>query len=52
MLIGLDVEMQNATIAQILIQLQSSYQVQMVIQNTLTGWSNPSGQAVRVELVS
>lgn len=37
--------------AQILLQLQSSYQVQMSIQQTLDGWNNASGRAVRVEMV-
>ena len=38
--------------AQILLQLQSSYQVQMTIQNIMQGWSSPNGMAVRVELAS
>ena len=41
-----------ATNAQILFELQQSYQVQMSIQSILQGWSNPSGLAMRVELVS
>ena len=44
-----DVEM--ATNAQILFQLQQSYQIQVAIQNILGGWSNPSGMAVRVQMV-
>ena len=47
-----DFELQNATNAQILLSLQQSYQVQMAIQLLLTGWSNPSGNAVRVEMIA
>ena len=37
--------------SQILLELQNSYQVQSMISTMLAGWSNPSGQAVRVEMV-
>lgn len=37
--------------AQMLLQLQQSYAIQVAIQNILAGWSNPSGLAVRVEMV-
>ena len=47
-----DLDVQTATVSQILLQLQSSYQVQMSIQSILNGWSNPNGMAVRVEMVS
>lgn len=50
--VAMDSDAQIATNAQILLQLQQSYAVQMAIQSILTGWSNPSGQAVRVELLS
>lgn len=40
-----------ATNAQILLQLQQSFQVQMTIQNVLTGVLNASGLAFRVEMV-
>ena len=49
--IGMDMDVQVATQAQILLQLQSSYQIQMSIRDTLQGWSNASGMAVRVEMV-
>jgi DNA repair exonuclease SbcCD ATPase subunit len=45
-----DIDVQVATMSQILLQLQASYQAQMVIQSTLQGWSSPNGMAVRVEL--
>jgi hypothetical protein len=50
--VAFDNDVQIATNAQILLQLQQSYAVQMAIQSILVGWSNPSGQAVRVELLS
>lgn len=50
--VGMDMDVQVATQAQMLLQLQQSYAVQMAIQGILEGWTNPSGQAVRVELVS
>ncbi len=46
-----DFDVQTATQAQMLLQLQQSYQVQLAIQSTLMGWSNASGQAVRVEMI-
>jgi hypothetical protein len=45
-----NLDVQVATIGQILMQLQSSYQVQMAIQGIMEGWSTPNGMAVRVEL--
>lgn len=50
--VGFDLDVQVATMGQILLQLQASYQVQGAIQSILEGWSNPNGQSVRVELVS
>ena len=49
--VGFDLDVQTATVSQILLQLQSSYQVQMSIQSILSGWSNPSGMAMRVEMI-
>ena len=51
-LTGTDGDVSLATNAQMLLQLQQSYQVQMAIQTILEGWSSPSGLAVRVEMVS
>ena len=50
--VELNTDLQLGAMTQILIQLQASYQVQMSIQTTINGWSNPSGQAVRVELIA
>lgn len=49
--VSFDIDVQTASLNNILLQLQSSYQVQNSIRATLEGWSNPSGQAVRVELI-
>ena len=38
------------TQSQLLLQMRESYQIQKSIQAILTGWSNNSGQAIRVEL--
>ena len=38
------------TQSQILLQMREIYQIQKSIQVILTGWSNNSGQAIRVEL--
>ena len=48
--VGFSLDVQVATMSQILLQLQSSYTVQMSIQGILEGWSSPSGLAVRVEM--
>lgn len=43
-------DVQTATFAQMLLQLQQSYQVQLAIQGILVGWSSPNGMAIRVEM--
>ena len=50
--IGFDIDVQTASLGQILLQLQASYQVQMSIQGILDGVLNPSGRAFNVELLS
>ena len=50
--VGYDLDVQVATISQMLLQLRSSYEVQQSIQSILSGWSSPNGLAVRVELNS
>ena len=50
--VGFDMDVQVATQAQMLLQLQQSYAVQMAIQGILEGVLNPSGRAFSVELVS
>jgi hypothetical protein len=51
-LVGGDGDIQLGVQAQMLLQLQQSYQVQMAIQGILEGWSTPNGMGVRVELIS
>lgn len=46
-----DADVQMATMGQILLQLQASYNVHMSIRNTLDGWSAANGMAVRVQMV-
>jgi hypothetical protein len=46
----MDGDVQLGTQAQMLLQLQQSYAVQMAIQTILEGWSSPNGLAVRVEM--
>lgn len=48
--VGIEIDAQIATQAQILLQLQQSYTVQMAIQGILEGWSSPNGMSVRVEM--
>jgi hypothetical protein len=50
-ILGFDLDIQMGVLSGILLQLQSSYQIQMSIRDTLQGWSNASGMAVRVEMV-
>jgi hypothetical protein len=50
--VGMDMDVQVATQAQMLLQLQQSYAVQMAIQGILEGVLTPSGRAFSVELVS
>ena len=50
--VAMDGDIQLSTQAQMLLQLQQSYQVQMAIQAILIGWSNPAGSAVKVELLN
>jgi hypothetical protein len=48
---GFDLDVSLGVQSQILLQLQSSYQVQMSIQGILEGVLNPSGMAFKVEMV-
>ena len=50
-IVGFDLDIQAATLSQILLQLQASYTTQEAIRSILDGWSNASGMAVRVEMV-
>lgn len=50
--VTMDNDVQIATQAQILLQLQQSFAVHMAIKNILEGVLNPSGRAFNVELLS
>jgi hypothetical protein len=47
-----NLDVQLGTLAQMLLQLQQSYQVQQNIETILNGVLNPSGRAIVVELNS
>lgn len=48
----MDGDIQMTTQAEMLLQLQQSYAVQVAIQSLLMGWSNANGMAMRVELIN
>jgi tetratricopeptide (TPR) repeat protein len=50
--VSMDVDVSLGVMSQILLQLQSSYQIQQSMLLTMENWTNPSGNAVRVELIS
>ena len=50
-IVNFNLDVQVATIGQILYQMQQSYLVQQAIQARLDGWSNSNGMAVRVEMI-
>lgn len=50
--VGLDFDVQVATQAQMLLQLQQSYMVQMAIQGILEGALTPSGRGFNVSLIN
>lgn len=47
-----DYDLQTATMNEMLLQLQNSYMIQQSILSTMQSWSNPSGNAVKVELIN
>ena len=51
-MVGWDFDVQTATMGEILLQLRSSYEVQMAIHGILEGVLTPSGRAFSVELLS
>jgi len=51
-IVGFNFDVQVGTMAEMLLQLQQSYQVQMSIESILRGVLNPSEQAIKVELLS
>lgn len=49
--VGFNMDVQVASMSQILLQLRSSYEMQTAIHSMLDGWSSPNGMSVRVEMV-
>ena len=49
--VELNLDVQVATMSQILLQLRSSYEVQTAIHSVIEGWSSPNGMSVRVEMI-
>lgn len=50
--VAMDSEFQMSTLGEILLQLRSSYEMQMAIHAMMEGWTTPSGNGIRVELLS
>ena len=50
--VGFDIDVQTASLSQILLQLQTNYIVMQSMQSMMEGWTTPSGQGIRVELIS
>lgn len=49
---GFDIDVQTTSLSQILLQLQTNYIVMQSMQSMMEGWTIPSGQGIRVELIS
>ena len=49
--VGFDMDVQLGVMSQILLQLQTNYQIVESIHSMMSGWNNPAGNALRVELV-
>jgi len=50
--VGFDMDVQLASLSQILLQLQTNYVVMQAMKSMMEGWTVPSGQGIRVELMS
>ena len=50
--VGFDLDVQVATMSQLLLQMQTNYTVMMSMQSMMENWTVPSGQGIRVELMS
>lgn len=50
-ILGFELDAEVATLSQMLLQLQQSYQVQQSIESILQGVLNPSGRAFQVEMI-
>jgi hypothetical protein len=50
--VGFDMDVQLGVFSQMLLQLQNNYIVMQSMQSMMEGWTTPSGQGIRVELLS
>lgn len=50
--VGFDIDVQTASLSQILLQLQTNYIVMQSMHSMMEGWTTPSGSGIRVELIS
>lgn len=51
-IMGTDSDIQLGVQGQMLLQLQNNYIIMQSIQSMMEGWTTPSGQGIRVELIS
>lgn len=50
--VGYDLDVQVATMSQMLLQLQSNYQMMQTMATMMDNWTNAAGNGIRVELLS
>ena len=50
--VGFDLTLNASVQAQMLLQLQNQYIIMQSIESMMSGWSTPSGQGIRVEMIS
>ena len=50
--VGFDLDVQVATLSQMLLQLQTNYQLMMSMATMMGNWTNAAGNGIRVELLS
>lgn len=51
-MVGWNFDVQLGVLSQMLLQLQNNYIVMQSMQSMMEGWTTPSGQGIRVELIS
>jgi DNA repair exonuclease SbcCD ATPase subunit len=51
-IMSFDIDVQLGVFSQMLLQLQNNYIVMQSMQSMMEGWTTPSGQGIRVELIS
>ena len=51
-IMSFDMDVQLGVLSQMLLQLQNNYIVMQSMQSMMEGWTTPSGQGIRVELIS